>query len=427
MQNFGPIIRSYIFKYIVIIVSSILLCACNTNYIEIISGGDNKEKTYKSSEVNENEINIDELLVHKEIIKITSLKSISKIAILLPMTGKYSKIGKAIYDGIEIDLQVLQDENQPVISIYDTGDEDLDIQKISSTILSEDFDFVIGPLQKKIIKKVIGSSLNTLPILTLNYLSKAKKHPKKVYQFGLLPEDEAICIAEKSIIDGNNNSSILYPNNAWGKRIANAYALRFLELGGNITDEVTYDKNDKKINILIRDILKIEDSIKRKNKIENILNKKVNYKPYIPETINSIFAVGTSDDMLSIKPQFNFNFAEDIEFYSTSHIYNGVNNKVNNEDLNNIKFCDIPWLYNKKNKFLKSEFRENNEKKDLLRFVALGMDSIKIIYNINKLENYRNKYLLGDTGYLQLDEFNKIRRHLTIIQFKNGRAKKIPF
>ena len=192
MQNFGPIIRSYIFKYIVIIVSSILLCACNTNYIEIISADDNKEKTYKNSEINENQINIDELLVHKEIIQITSLESISKIAILLPMTGKYSKIGKAIYDGIEIELQVLQEGNQPVISIYDTGDENLDIQKISSTILSEDFDFVIGPLQKKIIKKFISSGLSTLPILTLNYLNKAKQHPKKVYQLGLLPEDEAI-------------------------------------------------------------------------------------------------------------------------------------------------------------------------------------------------------------------------------------------
>jgi len=122
MQNFEPIIRSYIFKYIVIIVSSILLYACNTNYIEIISNDDSKEKTYKNSEANENQINIDELLVHKEIIQITSLESISKIAILLPMTGKYSKIGKAIYDGIEIELQVLQEGNQPVISIYDTGD-----------------------------------------------------------------------------------------------------------------------------------------------------------------------------------------------------------------------------------------------------------------------------------------------------------------
>jgi len=410
-----------------ITVSSILLCACNTNYIEVISGDVGQKEIYKSPEINENQINIDELLAHKEIIQITNLKSISKIAILLPMTGKYSKVGKTIYEGIEMELHALKKGNQPELSIYDTGDEDLNIQKISSEIISEGFDFVIGPLQKKIIKKVTGSSLNSLPILTLNYSNKDDHRSKQVYQFGLLPEDEAICIAEKSIIDGNSNSSIFYPNNAWGKRISKAYALRFLELGGNITDEVTYDKNDKKINELIRNILKIEDSIKRKSKIENILNKKLQYKPYIPDTINSIFAVGTSENMRSIKPQFNFNFAEDIEFYSTSHIYNGVSDKVNNQDLNNIKFCDIPWLYNNKNKTQKKALRNNKEKKDLLRFIALGMDSIKIAYNINKLENYRNKYLLGDTGYLQLNEFNKIRRHLNIIKFKNGRAKKIPF
>ena len=92
MQNFKPIIRSYIFKYI-FKVSSILLYACNTNYIEVISGDSSKEETYKSSEVNESQINIDELLAHKEIIQITNLRSISKIAILLPMTGKYSKVG----------------------------------------------------------------------------------------------------------------------------------------------------------------------------------------------------------------------------------------------------------------------------------------------------------------------------------------------
>ena len=427
MQSFEPKIRSYIFKYIVIIVSSILLYACNTNYIDVISGDSSKEETYKNSEVNESQINIDELLAHKEIIQITNLKSISKIAILLPMTGKYSKVGKAIYEGVEIELQALKKENQPELSIYDTGDADLNIQKISSEILSEGFDFLIGPLQKKIIKKVTSSNLNALPILTLNYSNIVNHRSKQAYQFGLLPEDEAICIAEKSIMDGNINSSIFYPNNAWGRRISKAYALRFLELGGNITDEVTYDNNDKKINILIRNILKIEDSIKRKNKIKDILNIKLRYKPYIPDTINSIFAVGTSENMRSIKPQFNFNFAEDIEFYSTSHIYNGVSDKVNNQDLNNIKFCDIPWLYNNKNKIEKLAFMDDNNKKDLLRFIALGMDSIKIVYNINKLENHRNKYLLGDTGYLQLNEFNRIRRHLTIIKFKNGKAKKIPF
>ena len=67
------------------------------------------------------------------------------------------------------------------------------------------------------------------------------------------------------------------------------------------------------------------------------------------------------------------------------------------------------------------------EKRKLLRFVALGMDSVKIIYNIEKLKTLTNKYLDGNTGYLQLDDFNKLRRNLKIVRFKNGVAREISF
>ena len=401
-----------------------MLCSCNTNYIKIIPD-DIDDKI--ESKNNETQINIDELLIERESIDLINLIPVKKIAILLPMTGKYSKIGKAIYEGIEIELKTFADEIRPEIIIYDTGDEEISMKAMYSEMLLNNFDFVIGPLKKNLINNILRFSSESLPILTLNYSNNFKKNSRSVYQFGLLPEDEAICIAEKSIIDGNHNASLLYPNNKWGKRIAKSFALRYEELGGKIIDEVIYDKDIKKINKSIISLLKIEDSINRKNKIQNILNTKLQYKPYIANDLNSIFAVGTSKNMRSIKPQFNFNFAEDIPFYSTSHIYNGVINKEINDDLNDIKFCDIPWLYNKKNIVDKKYFTESADKKDLLRFIALGMDSVKIIHNIKNLELNKNKYLSGNTGYLQLDDFNKIRRDLIIVKFKNGKARKIPF
>jgi len=424
MQNYKPLNTNYFFKYIAIILLSILLCSCTATYINIISD-DVKDKT--ESEINETQINIDELLIERESIDLINLIPVKKIAILLPMTGKYSKIGKAIYEGIEIELKTFAAEIRPEIIIYDTGDEEISIKNIYSEMLLNNFDFVIGPLKKDLINNIMRYGSESLPILTLNYSNNFKKHSSSVYQFGLLPEDEAICIAEKSIIDGNHNASLLYPNNKWGKRIAKSFALRYEELGGKIIDEVIYDKDIKTINKSIISLLKIENSINRKNKIQNILNTKLQYKPYIANDLNSIFAVGTSKNMRSIKPQFNFNFAEDIPFYSTSHIYNGVIHKEINDDLNDIKFCDIPWLYNKKNIVDKKYFTESADKKDLLRFIALGMDSIKIIHNIKNLELNKNKYLSGNTGYLQLDDFNKIRRDLIIVKFKNGKAKEIPF
>ncbi len=402
-----------------------MLYACNSNYIQTSTDSALDEDISNQSEISEIQINIDELLIEKEIIKPLEMLNIEKIAILLPMTGKYSKIGKAIYEGIEIELNNIN--KNPQLTIHDTGDQNINLKKVYSEALKQNFDYVIGPLQKDLINKILKYSSEKLPILTLNYSNNLKKINQGVHQFGLLPEDESICIAEKAIIDGNSNAVIFYPDNNWGKRIAESFSLRFKELGGKIIESSIYAENVEKNNISIRNLLKIEDSIDRKKYLENILKIKLQYKPFISDDLDMIFSVGTSKDMRVIKPQFNFNYAEDIPFYSTSHIYNGVYNKEKNQDLNNIKFCDIPWLYNDKNSMIKTRLKENLDKKDLFRFVAIGMDSIKIIYNINQLKNHKNKFLLGDTGYLQLDEFNKVRRDLIIVKFKNGKAKKILF
>ena len=425
MQILKPFISSNSLKYLIITILSILLYACNSNYIQTSTDSALDEDISNKSDISEIQINIDELLIEKEIIKPLEMLNIEKIAILLPMTGKYSKIGKAIYEGIEIELNNIN--KNPQLTIHDTGDQNINLKKVYGEAPKQNFDYVIGPLQKDLINKILKYSSEKLPILTLNYSNNLKKINQGVHQFGLLPEDESICIAEKAIIDGNSNAIIFYPENNWGKRIAESFSLRFKELGGKIIESSIYAKNVEKNNISIRNLLKIEDSIDRKKYLENILKIKLQYKPFISDDLDMIFSVGTSKDMRVIKPQFNFNYAEDIPFYSTSHIYNGVYNKEKNQDLNNIKFCDIPWLYNDKNSMIKTRLKENLDKKDLFRFVAIGMDSIKIIYNINQLKNHKNKFLLGDTGYLQLDEFNKVRRHLIIVKFKNGKAKKILF
>ena len=427
MQSTEPLNKNHFFKIIIIIIISILLYGCNTNYIKIITEEDYSLKESEESETGKLQINIDELLLEKESIELTNSNSINKIAVLLPMTGKYSKIGKAILNGIEIELNLILDDKKPEIIIYDTGDNDINLKNIYSEMLIKNIDFIIGPLQKTLINKITRYGLDSLPILTLNYSNKISERLNSIYQFGLLPEDEAICIAEKAIIDGNNNASLLFPDNKWGKRIASSFSFRFEELGGKIIDKFVYEEDNKKINNSVKNLLNIEKSIERKNKIQNILNIKLQYRPYIINNLDMVFSVGTAKEMRAIKPQFNFNYAEDLPFYSTSHIYNGVKNKEINEDLNDIKFCDIPWLYNNNNLVEKNIFLESSEKKDLLRFVALGMDSIKIIRNINDLKLFKNKYLSGSSGYLQLDEFNKIRRDLIIIKFKNGIAKKVSF
>ena len=212
----------------------------------------------ESNESNDRQINIDELLIKKETLDLIDLIPVKRIAILLPVTGRYSKVGKAIKEGIEMELQSFPNDVRPKLSIFDTGDSDINIRKIYGELMLGDFDFVIGPLKKELINKLILYSSESLPILTLNYASNLNKFKKKMFQFGLLPEDEAICIAEKSIIDGNNNASLIYPQNSWGKRIAESFSLRYKELGGKIIDEAKIVEKKRVVKETKKDIKKIE-------------------------------------------------------------------------------------------------------------------------------------------------------------------------
>ena len=60
-----------------------MLYGCNTNYIKIITEDDYSLKESKDSKEGKLQINIDELLLEKESIKLTNSNSIKKIAVLL--------------------------------------------------------------------------------------------------------------------------------------------------------------------------------------------------------------------------------------------------------------------------------------------------------------------------------------------------------
>ena len=71
-----------------------MLYGCNSNYLETYNKDKEDESKLKNPEISSQQINIDELLEVKEPFVLTNLTPIKKIAVLLPMTGRYSKIGK---------------------------------------------------------------------------------------------------------------------------------------------------------------------------------------------------------------------------------------------------------------------------------------------------------------------------------------------
>ena len=67
----------------------------------------------------------------------------------------------------------------------------------------------------------------------------------------------------------------------------------------------------------------------------------------------------------------------------------------------------------------------NDQRKNFLRFVALGMDSVNIYPFLDKLKENQQKFIKLRTGNIYINTKGIIKRELNYLIFKNGRPRLI--
>src|SRR5207249_1686407 len=94
---------------------------------------------------------------------------------------------------------------------------------------------------------------------------------KKLYQFGLLPEDEVIQAAQRAKLSGFSKALIIAPKSAWGSRLVNAFLNEWQHSGGKVIDSWRYTTNGN-FNSDIAKLLKV-DPILNQNLTKEELEK----------------------------------------------------------------------------------------------------------------------------------------------------------
>ncbi len=202
------------------------------------------------------------------------------IAILLPLSGRYSQVAAAIRDGIMSSYYQHPDKSfQPKISFIDTGENQTAIWNYYKKAADEGADFIIGPFLKSAVDILTQSTLMEVPTLTLNYASSPTELSPNLFQFGLLPEDEARQSAEMAFRQGRTHAAVLVPEGPWGERLRNAFQLRFEELGGIVVSAQTYIPNKNDFKRPIQSVLNINQSYSRYRAIQNVMRAKMKFTP----------------------------------------------------------------------------------------------------------------------------------------------------
>jgi outer membrane PBP1 activator LpoA protein len=347
-----------------------------------------------------------------------------KIAILLPLSGRFAGSGKMVHDGIiAAHYQSKDAETSPTVSFYDTSKSQSGLLSYQQAI-ADGADFVIGPLIKKAINEVVLQDTLTTPILLLNTTSNMPEHHQMAFQFVLSIEDEAIQVAHRAWENGYRKAIAFVPDDQRGHRAQVAFKQYFEQLGGELIDSQTY-KDIKTLKTDVQNLLRVDASINRKRQLEQILGRNIEFEMRRRKDADVIFMLSRPQQARRIKPFIDFYFALDLPVISTKRVFSGKPNPQLDNDLNGIEFSDIPLYISQQSDILQTREVLTKINPDILknengRLFSLGFDAYQILSHISRLQAFPAYRWYGLSGEIGVDEQGLVHRYLTWAKFKKG-------
>ena len=348
-----------------------------------------------------------------------------QLALLLPLTGKLAQPAAAIRDGVlAAYYDTPEDTLRPAIKIYDTGGRADAVLETYQQAVNEGAQFVIGPLRKEAVQQLASQAMLAVPVLSLNTIDVGTVNNTMLFQFGLAPEDEAREVARRASQDGHRKAIALIPEGSWGERIYSAYLEEWQGLGGRVLEVGYYNAAETDHGAEISAALNLDSSKARHQQLVRLAGQTLEFEPRRRRDVDMIFILATPRQARLINPQLSFYRASRLPVYATSHVYTGRADSSLDADLENVAFCDMPWILNTADAgdYLQTSIEEYWPASATRygRFHALGIDAWRVIPYVDQLESSLMGAYQGVTGNLTLDSSRQIHRSLNWAQFQQG-------
>ena len=349
-----------------------------------------------------------------------------RIALLLPLSGNFSAPATAVRDGFLAAYYARQERDYtPDIRLYDTQGEPEAGQQAYQQAIADGADFIVGPLNKQLVEQLAQTETINTPTLALNYARTDNIHDK-LFQFGLLPEDEARQVAERAWLDGYNNAVVLIPEGEWGERMGATFSQHWERLSGVVLETQTYEPSKNDFSTPVQKLLNIDASKARYQQLKQLLDADIKFEPRRRQDVDFIFSAAFPRQARQIRPQLKFFYAADLPIYSTSHAYTGIEDTTQDRDMDGVMFCDMPWVLAPRTdvspNWREIEAQWQRTAHAYKRLYAMGADAYQLISWLRYLRSHREEHLPGETGNLYLDSSNRIHRQLLWARFKRGKA-----
>ena len=343
----------------------------------------------------------------------------NQVALLLPLTGRFSAIGESIKTGFI--AARFEDGGTSNIKLYDTGSDTNRAINQYELATSEGASLIIGPLDKSAVINLTASNRITTPTLSLNYLGDGLTGNANLFQFGLLPEDEARDAAQFALAQNHRKAIVIAADSPISQRLGSAFETAFTEAGGTVlaSDLIAADSYD--YSQQLTKMLDINSSYSRKRRLEKLFDTTIEFEPSIRGDIDVIFMAVDSEQALLLRPQLQFHHSGKLPLISTSQVFSGEPDADRDGDLTGIKYNDIPWTLTDANgdSNLYNSISVNHQD-GIPKLIALGIDAYRLHTRLERMQLDPSLSITGKTGALSLAEGNRIRRRLDWVEFQEG-------
>lgn len=343
----------------------------------------------------------------EEILKIQSLSNveINKIAILLPQKESYAQ---AIYNGLLAAYYQSENKDKITLKLYESTDYTT-MDTFYEQATRDGIQLVIGPIEKKLVNQLSQKQELPIPTLALNY-SDTLRNPAQLFQFGLLPEDEAREAAIRAWNDGKRHAVAIVPYGEWGDKVLAAFRQTWEQQGG-VLEGIQY----------------IERPVDLDKQLISLLQKLPgNGAKSTNEDENFLFMVAQPLMARQIRALLIYRDAHNLPVYATSHIYTGTPNAIQDNDLNGVFFCEIPWLLYDNDPLQKKIIEQwPQAKTTAARFYAMGVDTWRLAPRLMELGSLNSASVIGLSGELSLTPQQRVQRKLPWGTFSKGLIKPV--
>lgn len=379
-----------------------------------------------------------------------------RITLILPLSGQLQKAGDAILQGFM--ATYLNNRNR---GTYVPELEVLDENKFSANELAqmlsirdseEEKQVFLGPLEKNKAQRLSEIYRGTSPLLVMNSIQSTNNRGplietgasnlpspetisgteqniqvsnnefNNIFGISLGIEAEAAQVAGHAFKKGHQRAAIIVPDSEWGVRAAEAFGQEWRQQGGQVVTQLNYGENTTHAESFAQ-TLHISKSESRKQNIQRLLGKNIEFQARRRQDIEFIFLAASPNQARQIKPMLAFYYASKIPVYSTSSIYSGTVNTKRDRDLNGVEFNTMPWIMDDYTS--RKVLATNNDNIPALeKLYALGRDSFYLHERLEQFIYAPDTTYQGATGMLHLpaeQQANNFARKQVWAIFKAGK------